>query len=201
MKRPAQDRPQIDPGGRSGWRQWLEDNHRSSGSIWLVLWKKNSGGPAMTMDDVVEEALAFGWIDSLPRKLDDKRSLLLLSPRKPGSSWSAVNKARIMRMTDRVAMAPAGLEAIERAKADGSWNALDQVDRLEVPDDLGLALAAYPGAAEAFEAFPKSARRGILEWIGAAKTAETRAKRIKTTATEASQGRRANQWKGPQIMP
>jgi uncharacterized protein YdeI (YjbR/CyaY-like superfamily) len=187
----------VDPGGRAGWRRWLEANHVTSGSIWLVLWKKGSSGPYMSNDDVVEEALAFGWIDSLPRKLDAERSLLLLSPRKPGSAWSAVNKARVERMLAKGAMAPAGLAAIERSKADGGWSALDAVEALEVPPDLAAALAALPPAAETFAAFPRSAKRGILEWIVQAKTPATRAKRVAETAREAQAGRRANQWRQP----
>lgn len=147
-------------------------------------------------DDLVEEALAFGWVDSLPRKLDDERTMLLVSPRKPGSNWSAVNKARIDKMASAGLMHPAGVAKIEQAKADGSWTALDAVHRLEVPDDLSAAFDRHPGSAEAFAAFPPSTRRGILEWIGNARRPETRAARIAETADKAARGERANQWRG-----
>lgn len=181
---------------RQQWRDWLSANHRQTDSVWVVTFKKGGSQPRVPYDDLVEEALAFGWVDSLPRKLDEERTMLLMSPRKPGSNWSAVNKARIDTMTEAGLMHPAGLAKIEQAKADGSWSALDAVDRLEVPSDLATAFDQRPGSAEAFAAFPPSTRRGILEWIGNAKRPETRAARIAETAEKAARGERANQWRG-----
>lgn len=181
---------------RAQWRDWLSANHPQSESVWVVTFKKGASRPRVPYDDLVEEALAFGWVDSLPRKLDEERTMLLMSPRKPGSNWSAVNKARIETMTEAGLMHPAGLAKIEQAKADGSWSALDAVDRLEVPADLAAAFAERSGSAEAFAAFPPSTRRGILEWIGNAKRPETRAARIAETAEKAARGERANQWRG-----
>jgi uncharacterized protein YdeI (YjbR/CyaY-like superfamily) len=146
-------------------------------------------------DDLVEEALAFGWVDSLPRKLDDERTMLLMSPRKPGSNWSAVNKGRVEKMTAAGRMHPAGQAKVDQAKADGSWTALDAVERLEVPEDLRAAFDARPGAAAAWDGFPRSVRRGVLEWILNAKTPATRAKRVSETAEKAARGERANQWR------
>lgn len=180
---------------RAQWRGWLSANHRQTDSVWVVTFKVGASQPRVPYDELVEEALAFGWIDSLPRKLDDERTMLLMSPRKPGSNWSAVNKARIETMTAAGLMHPTGLAKIEAARADGSWTALDAVDRLEVPDDLAAAFAERPGSAEAFAAFPPSTRRGILEWIGNAKRPETRAARITETAEKAARGERANQWR------
>jgi uncharacterized protein YdeI (YjbR/CyaY-like superfamily) len=189
------DLPRIEVTTRAQWRAWLTDHHAQTQSIWLVTYKAGAPQPRVPWDDLVEEALAFGWIDSLPRKLDAGRTMLLMSPRKPGSSWSGVNKARIDRMTAAGLMHPAGLAKIEQAKADGSWSALDAVDRLEVPHDLQAAFEARPGAGEAWAGFPPSARRGILEWIGAARRPETRARRIAETANAAQVGERANQWR------
>ena len=189
--------PLVEPRVPVGWLGWLAAYLATSGSVWVVLWKKGSSGPWMSNDDVVEEAIAHGWIDSLPRKLDAERSLLLLSPRKPGSAWSAVNKARAGRMLALGLMAPAGLAALERSKADGTWTKLDAVEALEIPPDLAAALAALPPAAETCAAVPRSVKRGILEWILQAKTPETRAKRIAGTSREAREGRRANQWRKP----
>jgi uncharacterized protein YdeI (YjbR/CyaY-like superfamily) len=171
-------------------------NHRQTESVWVVTFKIGALQPRVPYDDLVEEALAFGWVDSLPRKLDAERTMLLMSPRKPGSNWSAVNKARIETMTAAGLMHPAGLAKIEQARADGSWTALDAVDRLEVPADLADAFDQRPGSAEAFAAFPPSTRRGILEWIGNARRPETRAARIAETAEKAARGERANQWRG-----
>ncbi|MFC0634485.1 YdeI/OmpD-associated family protein [Brevundimonas balnearis] len=180
---------------RAEWRDWLAANHAQSDSIWVVTYRKGASQPRVPYDDLVEEALAFGWIDSLPRRLDDERTMLLMSPRKPGSNWSAVNKARVEKMTAAGLMHPAGQAKVDQARADGSWSALDAVERLEVPDDLKAAFDARPGAAEAWEGFPRSVRRGVLEWILNARTAPTRAKRIAETADKAARGERANQWR------
>jgi len=164
--------------------------------VWLVTWKKDSGGPYLPYDDIVEEALAFGWVDSLPRKLDDRRSMLLVTPRKPASNWSRVNKERVERLTAAGLMAPAGQAVVDAAKASGTWTALDDVENLVEPDDLRAALDADPQARRQWDAFPRSARRGILEWLLNARTAPTRAKRLEEIARLASRGERANQWRG-----
>lgn len=149
----------------------------------------------MTYEESVEEALCFGWVDSRPRKLDAERTMLWFAPRKPGSGWARTNKQRVERLRAAGLMAPAGLAAVESAKADGSWTKLDAVEDLVVPPDLAAALAEHPPAVANFDAFPKSARRGILEWLVQAKTAPTRAKRVEETARLAQRNERANQWK------
>jgi uncharacterized protein YdeI (YjbR/CyaY-like superfamily) len=187
--------PRVQVESRAEWRAWLDANHESMESIWLVTFKKTSGKPYVAYDAVVEEAICFGWIDSLPRKLDDERTMLLLSPRMPGSAWSKANKDRVERMNAAGKMHPAGLRKIEQSKADGSWTFLDDVEALIVPDDLAAALAEYEDAEENFAAFPPSSKRGILEWIKQAKRAETRTKRIRETAELASKNVRANQYR------
>jgi uncharacterized protein YdeI (YjbR/CyaY-like superfamily) len=180
---------------RAEWRAWLAANHIQAESIWLVTFKKAAGERYLPYDDVVEEALCFGWIDSLGRTLDHERTMLLLSPRKAGSGWSKVNKERIERLVAEDMMAAPGLAKIERAKADGSWSRLDEVEALVIPDDLAQALSRHEGAAANFEAFPRSAKRGILEWIMQARRPETRAKRIAETALLAAENRRANDYR------
>jgi uncharacterized protein YdeI (YjbR/CyaY-like superfamily) len=143
----------------------------------------------------VEEALCFGWIDSLPRKLDEKRSMLLLAPRKAKSAWSALNKARVEKLLAAKLMQPAGLAVIAAAKASGHWSKLDAVELLEIPDDLGKALAKSAAARKNFDTFPRSVRRAILEWIIQAKKPETRAARITETVSKAKDNIRANQWR------
>jgi uncharacterized protein YdeI (YjbR/CyaY-like superfamily) len=187
---------QVTVASREELRRWLEEHHASSTGVWLVTWKKQSGGPHVPYDDVVEEALAFGWVDSLGRKLDDRRSMLLLTPRRASSNWSRANKERIERLLAAGLMAPAGLAAVETAKRNGTWTALDDVENLVEPDDLRAALDADRAAREHWDAFPRSARRGILEWLLNAKTTPTRAKRIEETARLAARGERANQWRG-----
>lgn len=185
----------IHPLTRTEWRAWLEQNHTRTEGIWLVSYKKATGKPRVNYDESVEEALCFGWIDSKGNKLDDERSLLWFAPRKRGTGWSKPNKQRVEKLLAAGLMAPAGLAKIEAAKADGSWSALDAVEALEIPPDLAAALAATPNAEVYFTAFPRSAKRGILEWISNAKTAETRAKRIEETARLAAENIRANQWR------
>lgn len=180
---------------RAQWRAWLDTNHDCGESVWLVTYKKKVGALHVPYSDLVEEALCFGWIDSLPRKLDDDRTMLLLSPRKPGSAWSVANKERAERMIAVGLMTPAGLAKIEQAKADGKWEFLDDVAALAIPADLEAAFIRYPGSRGHFAAFPPSVRRGILEWIKQAKRAETRAKRVEETAEQASYNLRANQWR------
>lgn len=180
---------------RTEWSSWLSVHHQQSDSVWLVYRKVTRGGD-LTVDAAVEEALCWGWIDSLPRKRDDEFSMLLFSPRRPGSNWSAVNKARVDRAIAAGRMQPAGLVKIVEAKANGRWDALNAVEALEIPEDLAIALDAQPPARANFEAFPRSARRGILEWILNAKAAETRARRVDETARMAERNMRANQWNG-----
>ena len=195
MTTAGRDLPQVEVASRAQLRDWLAAHHATPGSVWLVTWKKYIPDRYLPYDAIVEEALCFGWIDSLPRKLDADRTMLLLSPRKPGSAWSAVNKARVERLARDGRIAPAGLAVIAAAQADGSWSFLDDVERLEVPPDLAAALAAHPRATELFAAFPPSTRRGILEWIKQARRPQTRQARIAETAALAAVNRRANQFR------
>lgn len=192
---PAPPPNSVHPETRAAWRAWLETHHARPDGVWLVSWKKDSGRPRFDYGEAVEEALCFGWVDSLPRKLDARRSMLWFAPRKAGTGWSKPNKERVGRLVAAGLMAPAGLAKVDAAKADGSWGKLDAVERLEVPADLAAALAELPSAAEHFDAFPRSAKRGILEWILQAKRPETRARRVAETARLAQQNQRANQWR------
>lgn len=130
-------------------------------------------------------------IDSTVNRLDDERSLQLFAPRKPRGTWSASNKERVARLEAAGLLAPAGLAAVERAKENGSWNALDAVERLEEPPDLSAALDATPAAREQWNGFSPSSRKAILWWIVSAKRPETRAKRVEQTVRMAAQGLRA----------
>lgn len=190
----SDDYPQVTVESRADLRRWLARNHQTSRGIWLVSYKKNAGERYLPYDDIVEEALCFGWVDSRPRKVDELRSALLLTPRKPKSRWSRPNKERVAQLTRQGLMAPAGIAVVEEAKATGTWTALDEVENLIEPADLAVALDADVTARATWDDFPRSAKRGILEWILSAKKPETRQKRIAETVSEAAQGRRANQW-------
>lgn len=180
---------------RADWRDWLEANHTRKEGVWLVSFKTAAGKPRLSYEESVEEALCFGWIDSKGNKLDDERTMLWFAPRKAGTGWARTNKLRVERLRAAGLMAPAGMAKVEAAIADGSWTKLDDVEDLVIPPDLEAAFALYPSARANFEAFPRSARRGILEWIVQAKTDATRAKRIEESARLAEQNVRANQWR------
>ena len=176
-------------------RAWLETNHATAAELLVGYYKKGTERPSMTWPESVDQALCFGWIDGVARKLDEERSMLYFAPRKADSGWSRPNKTRIERLMADGRMAPAGLAKIEAAKANGSWTLLDSVDRLEVPADLAAEFDQYPAARANFDTFPRSARHAILGWIVQAKRPETRAKRVAETARLAQENVRANQWR------
>lgn len=180
---------------REQWRAWLREHHTTVAAVWLVSWKKHTGRPAVAYDKAVSEALAFGWVDSRPAKLDADRTMLYYTPRRAGSAWSRPNKLRIAELERTGLMSEPGRRAVEVAKQDGSWTVLDDVEDLVVPSDLSAAFARHHGAAAAWESFPRSARRGILEWIVQARTPSTRDRRLEQTASLAARGERANQWR------
>jgi uncharacterized protein YdeI (YjbR/CyaY-like superfamily) len=188
--------PVVEPEDRAAWRAWLHANHDTATSAWLVLWRPGAAPPRNDLDYVaaVEEALCFGWVDSRGGKLDERRTRLYFARRKPRSGWAATNKERAERLIADGRMTPAGMAAIERAKADGSWAVFDAIATLEVPDDLAEGLAARPPAREHWDAFPPFARAAILGWIALARRPETRAKRVEETAARAQRNERADQW-------
>jgi uncharacterized protein YdeI (YjbR/CyaY-like superfamily) len=187
--------PHVEPASRAQWRSWLAAYHAQATGVWLVTWKKGTDHPTVSYDDAVEEALCFGWVDSKPGKVDAQRTRLLFTPRKPKSVWAATNKARVQKLVAAGRMTPAGQAAIDIAKANGAWDALNEVDALTMPDDLVRALKAQTNAAQHFDAFPPGVRKAILQWIASAKTEPTRAKRVLETATLAARNERANQWR------
>jgi uncharacterized protein YdeI (YjbR/CyaY-like superfamily) len=182
------------PPDRAVWRQWLTDNHADSPGVWLIFFKKDSGKSSVSYDEAVEEALCFGWIDSLPNKIDEQSYKQLYSPRKPKSNWSKLNKERVEKLTAAGLIQPAGLAKIEWAKQNGTWDALNEVEQLIVPADMQKALDDNPTALGHWENFSRSVRRGILEWILNAKREETRANRIEETVRLAAQNIKANQY-------
>jgi uncharacterized protein YdeI (YjbR/CyaY-like superfamily) len=184
------DAPSVHAEDRAAWRAWLEANHATASGVWLVSWRTGHG-PRVEYESAVEEALCFGWIDSQGGNLDERRSRQYFAPRKATSGWAATNKERVRRLIAEGRMAPAGLAAIERAKANGSWTLLDEVEEGIVPDDLAAALAAQPPAAASFDAFPKSSRRAMLEWVAQARRPETRAARVREIAERAARNERA----------
>lgn len=178
---------------RAEWRAWLKKHHSRREGIWLVTWKKATPAKHLPYASIVEEALCYGWIDSLPRKLNEERTMLYVCPRKPKSVWSKLNKERIIRLEAEGRMTAIGRAKIDGAKADGSWTTLDAVEALEEPFDLTRALAKNKIARDRFDAFPPGSRKIILQWINSAKTAITRTKRINEAVALAAKNIRANQ--------
>ena len=169
---------QVEVSSAAELRRWLEANHATSPGIWLVSYKKAAGERYLAYEDIVCEALCWGWIDSKGRTLDELRSQLLLTPRKPGSKWSQPNKIRIAELEASGRMSAPGRAVVEAAKASGTWTALDDVENLVEPAELKAALDATPEARKNWDAFPRSSRRAALEWIAAAKRPETLERRV-----------------------
>jgi uncharacterized protein YdeI (YjbR/CyaY-like superfamily) len=181
----------IDIRSQAELRFRLEQNHSVSGGLWLIRYK--NGSPFyISTEIVVKELLCFGWIDSVPGKLDDERSLLYISPRKPQSNWSQVNKRYIAELTSEGLMNEAGLKAVNLAKSNGRWSFLDEIEKGILPKEVVIALSKDKQAERHFEAFPQSVKKGILEWIISAAKEETRRSRIEKMTEYARINKRVN---------
>ncbi len=176
---------------RAQWRSWLDENHHTARGVWLCSWRTVTGRPTCPYPDVVEEAICFGWIDSTATRLDDDRGLQLLTPRKPKSTWTRLNRQRVADMEAAGLMTDAGRRAVEIASGNGWWTILDPVEDLLEPDDLSSALDANRAARLAWETFPPSARKAMLWWVISAAKQDTRARRIETIVAKAMKGERA----------
>ncbi|MBE98641.1 YdeI/OmpD-associated family protein [Flavobacterium coralii] len=182
---------------REAWRKWLETNHEKEKSVWLKIYKKESGTPSIYYPEAVDEALCFGWIDSKGNKNDENSYYQSFAKRNPKSNWSRINKEKIEKLSAEGRMAEAGHKMVEIAKENGTWNALDDVENLIVPTDMQVLLEKNKTALKNWESFPRSVKRGILEWILNAKKPETRQKRIEETISMAAENKRANQYRQP----
>ncbi|MDH3431443.1 MAG: YdeI/OmpD-associated family protein [Gammaproteobacteria bacterium] len=185
------DYPKLEFRSRQEIRDWLEKNYSKGTSFWLVTYKKHVPKRHVPYNDVVEELLCYGWVDTRTRRLDEDRMMLLVAPRKVGSTWSASNKERVARLTKQGLMTKAGQEKVIAARQDGSWAYLDDIENLVVPDDLAQALGTNKRARDNFEAFNASARKVILLWIKTAKRSETRARRVRETVRLATKNVKA----------
>lgn len=167
----------IVPRSRSDWRRWLAEHPDRTEGVWVVYRKKSSDLDGPGYDDLLDEALCHGWIDSRGGRLDERRMIQWFSPRRRGGLWSARNKRRIEVLESSGLMTPSGRAAIDRAVADGSWARADEVEALVVPTDLAEALSAS-ATTTAYEALTESTRRQYLWWVHSAKRPATRAARI-----------------------
>ncbi|UTW64751.1 YdeI/OmpD-associated family protein [bacterium SCSIO 12741] len=166
------------PTSREDWRQWLAKNHQSQQSIWVIFYKTSSGMPSLSWSEAVDEALCYGWIDSTKRPLDDRRYMQYFSRRKPRSMWSKINKEKVAHLIQNDLMTKAGMDSIETAKRNGSWNLLDKVEALEIPIELQKELTKHKMAREFFDNLSKSDKKILLYWVVSAKRMETKQKRV-----------------------
>lgn len=176
---------------REDWRAWLADQHDTSAGVWLKIAKSGSGVASVSYPDAVEVALCFGWIDGQKKPCDHEYWLQRFTPRGPRSRWSRINRDRATALIEAGVMHPAGLREVERAKADGRWDAAYAGQRTAtVPDDLRRALDESPAAAEFFATLDSANRYAILYRVQDAKRPETRARRIATFVAMLAEGRK-----------
>ena len=175
----------------AGWRAWLEANHDRAAEVWVGMYKKHSSRHNMTWSEAVDEALCFGWIDSVMHRIDDERHAQRYSPRKSGSIWSAVNVAKIERLRAEGRMHPAGEAAFAKRRADRTGvYAFEQERAAELEPEQRALLDADPRAAAFFDAQPPGYRRTALHWVTSAKKPETRDRRLATLIADSAAGRR-----------
>ncbi|MEM9852683.1 MAG: YdeI/OmpD-associated family protein [Pseudomonadota bacterium] len=175
---------QVEVASAAELRAWLEANHGQDASVWLVTYLAAVPEKYVSRDAVLDELVAYGWIDGIRRKVDAERTMQMISPRK-AEYWAQSYKDRAAQLEAKGRMAAPGRASVERGKASGLWDFMADVDALIVPDDFATALE---DAGADFEGFAPSYRRNVLRWIKLAKTAPTRAKRIAKAAETAARG-------------
>ena len=164
----------------AAWRHWLVGNHDKSPGIWLVFYKKETGDPTLLYEESIEEALCYGWVDSIIRKIDEKRYARKFTPRKNNSNWSESNKKRVARLINQNRMADPGLLKVTIAKKNGMWYKPDRPEiSSELPEELKSALDKNKKAKQNFEALASSYQKHYIAWIAVAKKPETQGRRIK----------------------
>jgi uncharacterized protein YdeI (YjbR/CyaY-like superfamily) len=172
-------------------RNWLLKNHVNEDSFWLVTFKKSIPDKYLSTSEVLDELISFGWIDGICRKLDDERTMQLISQRKT-QHWAKTYKDRAAKLIQEGKMHEAGLKAIEESKENGLWDFMDDVDKLIVPEDLQRELAKQPSAKEFFDNINPSSKRFVLRWIKLAKTEKTRISRIEKIVDLSGKGKKLN---------
>jgi uncharacterized protein YdeI (YjbR/CyaY-like superfamily) len=174
----ARDLPTFQPRSRKAWRAWLKQHHASSEGIWVVYAKKHTGIPSLTYADAVEEALCFGWIDSLVHPIDDALYKQIFTPRKPSSAWSPLNKKRVEKLIAADQITAAGMKMIALARTNGKWDAHAETEALVMPPELKKALNEHASAKKNWPTYTVSQQKAFLRMLHDAKTPDTRAKRI-----------------------
>ncbi len=180
---------------RKEWRKWLEKNSQTEKSVWLIIYHKGSNTKSVYYEEAVEEAICFGWIDSIAHKRNEESKYQFFAQRKPKSNWSKANRERANKMIAQGQITESGQKLIDLAKKIGTWEALVDVQNSVIPGDLQKQLNKNKAALKNFLAFPPSSKRIILEWILNAKKEETRQKRIDETVRLASENIKANHYR------
>jgi uncharacterized protein YdeI (YjbR/CyaY-like superfamily) len=173
------------------WRNWLRRNHNKNSGVWLVFYKKHTGKPSLEYEAVVEEALCFGWIDSIIKKLDDQRYARKLTPRRPGSRWSELNKRRIAKLIRQGRMSASGVARVTEAQESGLWEESGRPDMSrEIPNEFKKALAKNKKAKTFFDQLPPTYRNHFTDWISVAKRQETKQRRVSESIALLERGER-----------
>ena len=180
------------PRNQTEWRLWLQKNHYSSQSVWLVFYTKSSNKKSITWNEAVDEALCFGWIDSKKISINKEQSHQFFSQRKHRSTWSKINKQKIEQLIHKGLLEKAGYESIEIAKQNGSWTILDEVEELIIPKDLENEFNTK--SKDFFLSLSKSTRKAMLQWLVLAKRQDTREKRIKEIVELANKNHKPKQF-------
>jgi uncharacterized protein YdeI (YjbR/CyaY-like superfamily) len=178
------EREQVEVRSRAEWCAWLQEHHATSPGVWLVTWKKAAGERHVSYEDIVREALCFGWVDSQAKGVDAERTSITMTPRRPGSGWSKPNRDRVAELEAAGLMHPSGAAAVAAAHQDGSWELFLEVEQLIEPPDLKAALDADPAARQGWEALSRSARSVFLLKLLGAKRAETRDRHVARLVAE-----------------
>lgn len=176
---------QLEFADRNQWRVWLEEHHTEESEAWLVHYRSGFQGSTLRLEEAVEEALCYGWIDGLLRKLDETRYMVRYTPRRPNSVWSVNNIQRVERLIQERRMTEAGLQKIAEAKENGQWEDAIRREQVEViPPDLEKALHRRTGALAAYRALPASRKKRYIYWLQTAKRAATQQRRIEKIVEE-----------------
>ncbi len=183
------------PSDKQDWRKWLELNHNKKEAVWLIFYKKKSPNYNLSWSESVDEALCFGWIDSVKRTIDTKKYKQYFSKRKAKSTWSKKNKDTVKILIVQRLMKEEGYKSIEIAKENGSWAILDEVEALVIPEDLQEEFSNYKGSMEYFDSLSKSVKKILLYWVVSAKRKETRQKRILEIAENANENLKPKQFR------
>ena len=188
---------ELDPATAEEWRAWLEANGGSSRAVWFVVHHKGSGRTGVPLEEAVEHALCYGWIDGQARRRDDLSHYVRFSPRSPKSTWSKVNRARVERLVERGLMTERGQAMVDLARRTGTWDLLAEAQDGIVPADLRDLLDRDEVASRNFQAMSPSSKRAVLEGIARAKRPETRRRRLAEAVERARQEVRRSGRAGP----